>query len=125
MIKYSEIFISFTQEDVDAYNSFVIDGNPIHYDIEFCKKTVFEAPIVPGLLTSGLFGGLLGSKLPKGAILLGINLKFIAPVYIDEQIMANIELIKQREDKPIVTYRLICKKSDGRIAVEGEAILKT
>ena len=119
-----EKWMTFYQSDINSYNKLVGDTNPLHFDEEFCSGTIFEAPIVPGLLSSGLFGGLLGSNLPDGAILLGMKLKFIAPIYIEERVLATIYLESHREDKPIATYKLVCFKADGEIAIDGEAIVK-
>jgi len=33
-------------------------------------------------------------------------------------------VVKIREDKPIITLKTLCMKSDGTIAIEGEAVLK-
>ena len=119
-----EEYRTFAQQEVDNYNLIIDDTNPIHYDEEFCAKTIFKAPIVPGLLTSSLFGGLLGSNLPDGAILLNITLGFIAPVYVGEKVRVTVEHKSQREDKPIATYKLTCYKDDGRTAIRGEAIIR-
>ena len=121
---YFEAFITFSQAEVDGFNRTVDDTNPIHFDREFCEKTVFEAPIVPGLLTSGAFGGLLGSNLQDGAILLGMTLGFIAPVYIGEMVRVTMSLEKFRTDKPIATYKLVCYKDNGKVAINGEAIVR-
>jgi len=124
IVKYAEIYGLFRQSEVDIYNQVINDRNPIHFDEEFCVETIFKAPIVPGLLASGLFGGLLGSNLPDGAILLGINLKFIAPIYINENVHVYIKFINKKINKSIFIYKLICQKKNGEIAIEGEAILK-
>jgi acyl dehydratase len=123
-MEYAESFITFTREDVETFNFIVNDTNPIHFDREFCETTVFKAPIVPGLLTSGAFGGLLGSNLPDGAILLGMTLGFIAPVYIGERVKVTMSLEKFRTDKPIATYKLICYKDNNKVAINGEAIVR-
>ena len=123
-MEYAEAFITFTQTLVGVFNFTVKDTNPIHFDREFCETTIFEAPIVPGLLTSGAFGGLLGSNLPDGAILLGMTLGFIAPVYVGEQVKVTISLEELRTDKPIATYKLICYKNNGKVAINGEAIVR-
>ena len=124
MINYSEKFITFTQDDIDTFNRCVGDENPIHSDEEFCKNTIFGKPIVPGLLTSGVFGGILGTNLPEGAVLLGIELKFTAPVFVGEKVRVVVMFKKQRQDKPIITFRLVAYCRD-KIAIEGEAIIKT
>ena len=48
----------------------------------------------------------------------------MAPVYVDEEIEATVEVVKIREDKPIATLKTHCVKSDGTIALEGEAVVK-
>jgi len=115
----------FDQSDVLLYTGLSKDTNPIHYDKNYSKKTIFGNNIVPGLLVAGLFGGLLGSKLPgKGTIHLGQSLKFKNPIYINEKIKAEIEIINIRKDKPIITFKTICYKKDNKIAIEGEAVVK-
>lgn len=124
MINFAERWTTFTQEDVNYYNNLIFDTNLLHYNEDFCKDTVFKAPIVPGLLSAGLIGGLLGSNLPDGAVLLGQALKFIAPIYIGERIRAVIMFKKQRTDKPIITFETIVYKANREIAIHGEAIVK-
>ncbi len=116
---------AFNQADILLYTKFSEDTNPIHFDKDYSKKTIFGNNIVPGLLVASLFGGLLGSKLPgEGTIYLGQNLKFRNPVYINEKIKAEIEIIHIRKDKPIITFRTICYKKNNKIVIEGEAIVK-
>lgn len=121
---FAKIKKSFSQEEVSLYNKLINDTNPVHYDSVYCKKTSFKKPIVPGLLVSSLFGGLLGSRLPgKGTIYLGQELKFKNPVYIQEMVESKIEVIHTRNDKPIIKFRTSCTKENGDIAVEGEAVV--
>ena len=115
----------FTERDVFEYLKLSGDSNPIHYDKEYAQKTPFKFCIVPGILVGSLFGGLLGSQLPgRGTIHLGQTLNFKNPVYINEEITAIIEVIKTRDDKPIITFKTVCFKNNGEIAVEGEAVVK-
>lgn len=74
---------------------------------------------------ASLFSGLIGMKLPgKGSIYLGQSLTFKAPVAIDEEVTASVEIINIREDKPIITLRTVCINSAGTVAIEGEAVVK-
>ncbi len=115
----------FSEKEVEFYGRISNDTNPIHLDKEYAKSTFFKKRIVHGILVGSLFGGLLGSELPgTGTIHLGQSLNFKKPVYIDEEIKAVIEVINVRKDKPIVTFKTVCYKSNGEIAIEGEAIVK-
>ena len=115
----------FTEEDVIQFASISTDTNPIHMDESFAADSVFGQRIVHGMLIASLFSALVGVKLPgKGSIYLGQSLNFKAPVSIGEQITASVEIIKIREDKPIVTLRTLCVNSEGQIAVDGEAVVK-
>jgi len=115
----------FSKENVLSYLEISGDTNPIHYDDEYANNTSFKACIVPGIMVGSLFGGLLGSKLPgKGTIHLGQTMSFKSPVFINEEIKATIEIIKIREDKPIITFKTICYKNNNEIAIEGEAVVK-
>ncbi|MFH0865660.1 MAG: MaoC family dehydratase [Bacteroidota bacterium] len=116
---------AFSKEEVLAYLKISTDTNPIHYDEEFASSTTFKKCIVPGMLVSSLFGGMLGSELPgNGTILLSQSSDFRKPVFVGEEVTAEIEIIKIREDKPIITFKTICKKNNDDIAIDGEAVVK-
>lgn len=119
-----EITKTFLQEEINNYNQMIGDSNPIHYDLEYARKTVFGKPIVPGILVSSLFGGILGNEFPgKGTILIGESMNYRKPVYIGEKIKSVIELIKIRKDKGILTFKACCFKANGELAIEGEAVV--
>jgi acyl dehydratase len=115
---------TFSEKDVDRFAHLSEDRNPVHLDEEYAKSSIFAKRIVHGMLTASLFSGLLGEKLPgKGTIYLGQELKFTAPVPIGEKIIATVEIIKIREDKPIITLRTYCKDSKDNIVIDGEAVV--
>jgi acyl dehydratase len=116
---------AFTTSEVELFAQISGDDNPLHMDQEFAEKTPFGQPIVHGLLIASLFSGLLGGKFPgHGTIYLGQNISFKTPVFLNEPIEASVEIIKIREDKPIITLKTLCVKDDGTIAIEGEAVVK-
>lgn len=116
---------AFSAAEVRQFAGICEDTNPIHLDQNFAAGTIFGQRIVHGMLVASLFSGLIGVRLPgKGTIYLGQNLSFKAPVLIDEQVTATVEIVKIRADKPIVTLRTVCLNSKGQIAIEGEAVVK-
>lgn len=116
---------AFTESEVEQFSKISLDDNPIHLDREYAENTVFGQPVVHGILVVSLFSGLMGGKFPgHGTIYLGQNLVFKAPVYIGEEVEATVEVVKIREDKPIITLKTRCVKSDGTLAVDGEAVVR-
>ena len=114
----------FTQDEVKVFAQISTDTNPIHLDADFAAASVFGQRIVHGMLVSSLFSGLLGAELPgEGTIYLGQNLSFKAPVPVGDEVTASVEVIKIREDKPIVTLRTLCIDSQGKVVVDGEAVV--
>ncbi len=120
-------FISktFSDEDVFRFANLSLDRNPLHLDEEFGLTSIFGHRIVHGMLVASLFSGLIGMELPgKGSIYLGQSLSFKNPVAIGEKVTASVEIIKIRADKPIVTLRTVCVDSEGKVVIEGEAVVK-
>ena len=116
---------AFTEEDVRQFSQISTDTNPIHLDESYAADSIFGTRIVHGILIASLFSGLIGVELPgAGSIYLGQTLKFVAPARIGEEITASVEIVKIREDKPIVTLRTVCSNNEGQVLVEGEAVVK-
>jgi len=116
---------SFSPEEVEHFAELSMDRNPIHLDENAAAASVFGRRVVHGMLVASLFSALLGQHLPgEGTIFLGINLQFKGPVFIDDEVTAFVQVIKMREDKPIVTLRAWCENSQGETVVDGEAVAK-
>jgi len=116
---------TFTAADVTAFAGISLDVNPIHMSDGNAKNTVFGKRIVHGILTSGLISAVLANKLPgPGTIYLGQELKFVAPVYLDDDITAEVEIAELREDKKIVKLNTTCTNQDGKQVITGVATVK-
>ncbi len=116
---------AFTEEDIIQFAGILEDKNPVHLDESYAAKSVFRQRIVHGMLVASLFSKLLGTDLPgEGTILLGQTLSFKAPVAIREEVTASVEVVRIREDKPIVTLHTLCVDNEGQIVIDGEAVVK-
>jgi len=116
---------AFTEDEVFRFAEISTDMNPLHLDKDFGRESIFGERIVHGMLVASLFSGLIGMELPgEGSIYLGQSLTFKAPVAIGEEVTASVEIIRIRDDKPIITLRTVCVKSDGTVVIEGEAVVK-
>jgi enoyl-CoA hydratase len=115
----------FTEEDVLQFANLSTDSCRLHLDEKFASTTIFGQRVIHGMLVASLFSGLIGTKLPgELSIYLGQSLSFKAPVFIGDRITASVEIIKIREDKPIVTLHTLCVNDKGVTVIEGEAVVK-
>jgi 3-hydroxybutyryl-CoA dehydratase len=114
-----------TEDVIGKFAEASSDYNPIHLDEEHAKKSIFGKRIAHGMLAASVISSIIGNKLPgPGAIYLGQNLKFLAPVFIDDKVTATVEVISIRDDKPIISMRTICANQNGTIVVDGEATVR-
>lgn len=100
------------------------DYNPIHLDEEFAKTTRFGNRIAHGMLSAAYISAVLGNEFKGRTIVyLSQTLKFTAPVFIGDTVIASSTVSKIREDKGIVTLETVCTNQNGDMLVKGEAVI--
>ncbi len=110
-----------TDRVIRAFAELSGDFNPIHLDDEFAAKTIFGRRIAHGMICGALISAVLGNEFKERKIVyLSQNIKFVAPVFVDDTITATATVKEIREDKPIVTIETVCTKQSGEIVVTGE-----
>jgi len=110
-----------SEEDIKQFARLTGDNNPIHLDDEYAKKTMFKKRIAHGLLTASFISTVIATKLPgQGSIYLDQSLKFLAPVYIGNQIRIFVKVTKKNIEKRIVTLSTEVYVSEKKI-ITGEA----
>lgn len=111
-----------TEEDILLFAKVSTDTNPLHIDAEAAKKGIFGKQVAHGILVSGLISAVLGTKLPgEGTIYLGQDLRFRKPVFINDTITAEVEIVELKEDKHFVILKTTCKNQDGVEVITGQA----
>ncbi len=116
--------VQITDEQIRAFAQASGDANPIHLDEAHAAKTRFGRRIAHGMLTASFISTILGNDMPgPGTIYLQQDVKFKAPVFIDDEITATVEVVKYRQDKRIATFRTTCTNQDGNLVLEGEAVV--
>ena len=116
---------AFTAEDVEQFARLSLDANPLHLDEAAAADSVFGRRVVHGALVSSLFSALLGMELPgEGTIYLGQTSSFKAPVFLDEEITATVEVTEVREARGIAKLKTTAVNSAGKTVITGEATVK-
>jgi acyl dehydratase len=114
--------ITLTADHVKAFAALSGDYNPLHFDESFVAKTKFRKLVVQGGLTTGLLHALVAMDMPgPGTVFLSQNWKFTAPVFIDDTITAEAEIINKHETKPVTQLRIKVTRQNDEIVLEGEA----
>lgn len=116
---------TFGQKDLVGFAQLSEDYNRLHLDPAFAATTQFKKPIVHGALLASLFSGILGSSLPGGGtVYMSQKSTFKKPVFANQLITANVEIVNIRSDKPIVTLRTWIEDAQSKAELlGGEAVV--
>ena len=112
----------FTKQEVFAFSELSGDKNAVHLDEKAASESMFKRPIVHGMLVGSLFSNILGNNVP-GSIYLKQSLKFVKPVYYEDDIKAVLTVVSTIPDKKRITLDTKVYKDDGTIVIEGEAFV--
>ena len=114
--------ITVTAEHVKKFAEISGDYNPLHFDEAFVAKSKFKKLVVQGGLTTGLLHALVAMDMPgPGTVFLSQNWKFTAPVFINDTITAEAEVISVHESKPVTQLKIKVTRQHGETVLEGEA----
>tara|TARA_B100000767_G_scaffold56495_2_gene52108 strand:+ start:2329 stop:2706 length:378 start_codon:yes stop_codon:yes gene_type:complete len=117
----AEISKVITEDFLSKFIDISGDDNPMHTDDIFAKKSFFKKRVIHGFIPAMFFSTLFGTKLPgPGSIYLNQNIKFHKPIYIDDKIKLQVEIIDINLLKKTITLKNICIV-DNSIALDGEA----
>jgi 3-hydroxybutyryl-CoA dehydratase len=108
-----------TERDVQLFGEATGDMNPVHFDEEFARKTVFRGRVAHGALSIGYISALLGTKLPgEGSIFLSASIVFKIPVRIGDTVVTTAT-VREVNGRAVI-MDCVCKVED-RLVLESEA----
>ena len=114
--------LKLTKGHVKTFAELTGDYNPLHFDESFVAKTKFKKLVVQGGLATGLLHALVAMDMPgPGTVFLSQDWKFTAPVFIDDTITAEAEVISLHETKPVTQLKINVKRHTGETVLEGTA----
>lgn len=110
-----------TDEKIRAFAAISEDYNPIHLDQEYAEKSQFGKRLAHGALVSSFFSTLFAMKLPgAGSIYVSQSTRFKKPVFIDDEVLAEIEVVNIDVDRKRVYFSTHCYVNQVRV-LSGEA----
>ena len=112
-----------TDTDIMMFADVSTDRNPVHLDEDYAQDTMFGGRIAHGMLTASLLSAVIGEQLPgHGTIYLGQTLKFLAPVYPGDEVVAQVSVREIDHAKRRVTLDCICNVGTKPV-LKGEALV--
>lgn len=110
-----------TDAEIEAFAVASGDRNPLHFDDEHARETVFKSRIAHGILTASLISAVIGEQLPgHGAIYLSQSLRFRAPVRPGDQVDVLCTVKEIIREKRRIVLDCVCRVGDT-VVLDGEA----
>jgi len=112
-----------TEADIVMFAGVTGDFNPAHIDAEYAASSMFKERIAHGMLSAGFISATLAMKLPgPGTIYLGQQLKFKAPVLINDTVKTVVTIKSIDEKRKIVVLDTTCSVA-GKTVLAGDATM--
>ena len=112
-----------TERDVELFGEVSGDKNPVHFDEDYAKGTIFKGRIAHGMLSASFISTVLGMQIPgPGTIFMSATTRFKAPVRIGDTVVTTCTVREVNSEKRRVIFDCICKVKDTTV-VEGEALV--
>ncbi|WP_341914880.1 MaoC family dehydratase [Ferrovibrio terrae] len=112
-----------TEADIVMFADVSGDTNPVHLNEAFAAATPFKGRIAHGMLGASLLSTVFGTKLPgPGCIYVSQDLRFKAPVRIDDTVVARVTISEIVPEKRRVTFACECRVGDT-VVIDGAATL--
>lgn len=110
-----------TDADIKSYAGLSGDHNPVHVDQVYAETSRFGKRIAHGMLSSGFFSALFGTKLPGyGCVYASQTLQFRYPVYIGDTVTATVTVKHVDIEKRRLIFDTVCKVGKRKV-ITGEA----
>ena len=117
---------SMSRRDIELYTEITGDRNPLHYDEEAARGSLFGGLIVQGGVTTGILNALVAEDLPgPGSVFLAMELRFVKAVFVGDTVTGRVEITKVRADKPICNLSVTVVNQNGDVCLSGTATTYT
>src|SRR5579875_1835689 len=104
------------------------DNHPIHYDVEYARRTRFGRPTAHGLLLTALTAlgaGVLAPKVEQSIVaLVEQSARFLAPAFVGDTIYPELEVqaLERRSNTGLVTFAARLRNQHGELLLDGRHV---
>jgi acyl dehydratase len=108
-----------------AFQAVSLDNHPIHYDVEYCKRLGYPAPLAHGLQVlaftaagAGLFPHVIGESLIG---FIDVSARFLKGVFPGDTLYPALEIVELTPQKTtgIVGMRATVHNQKGELVLDG------
>ncbi|KAI3683542.1 hypothetical protein L1987_84048 [Smallanthus sonchifolius] len=105
----------FSSQDLVNYSKVSFDANPLHLDPEYARNAGYKDVLVPGMLVASFFPRIIATH---------FTLRFRLPVYVEEEVIGEVEAtsIRGSKSKYIAKFITRCFNNTGVLVLDGEAM---
>ncbi len=122
--QHAEYVRTVTSEDIEMFGQVSGDYNPLHFNEDWAKTTMFKGRIAHGILTATYVSTVIGMELPgPGTIYISQSMKFRRPVRIGDEITARVEVIGKNDEKEFLVLKTVCINQEDKVVLDGEAVV--
>ena len=108
-------------KDLLLYLGLTNDGNPLYIQHDFASQTVYEKPIVPTIMLTGIVTSAISKYLPgPGSHIVEQHLVFPKPVYHYATIDFLLQVISVDVEKNLVEIKVLATNEAGDTVIEGK-----
>ena len=108
------------EDDVLTFAKITGDNNPIHVDEAWASGTKFNGRVIHGMLLASYISAVIATELPgPGTIILGQELRFIAPARIGDTITASVSVRELLLEQGAALLTVSCSNQLGKKLISG------
>lgn len=108
-------------KDLLLYLGLTNDGNPLYIQHDFASQTVYEKPIVPTIMLTGIVTSAISKYMPgPGSHIVEQFLSFPKPVYHYSTIDFLLQVTSVDVEKNMVEIEVNATNEDGETVIQGK-----
>ena len=115
---------TFTEADVLLFGAVSQDLNPIHFNHEYARTTMYGSTLVHGNLVAGLLSAAGAQLTGQGSVYVKDERFFAAPVRVGDTITATVEVMDMNIEKKNMHLKATCTNQHGEEVITGKITIK-